>query len=472
MNKSEFGVIGLGVMGKSLSLNIAENGFNLSVYNRSEGDEANVVSDFLSKNESFQNISGYTNIEAFITSIEKPRKILMMIKAGAVVDAVINQLTPFLDTNDILIDGGNSYFLDTKRRHETLQKKDIHYIGCGISGGEEGARKGPSMMPGGNIDSYKLVAPILETISAKDKNNKPCCCFIANDGAGHFVKMIHNGIEYSEMQLLAELYGMMSLTMTNEAISEVFLNWNKTSLSSYLLEITAEILVAKEDDNYIIDTILDKAGNKGTGSWSSKLALEIGIPTTMMTSAVFARYLSSFKEKREFLSRRISSENSDQNIPNITILQHAYRFARIINHQQGFEIITEVAKENDWNINLSELSRIWTNGCIIRSELMQQISGLFKSKNDLFDDDFILNTLKSSETSIAELLKSAISNRVSLDTFWSAYNYWVSMTTRRLPANIIQAQRDYFGAHTYQKIDDNSSQFYHTNWTKNINSGL
>ncbi|ULC60544.1 NADP-dependent phosphogluconate dehydrogenase [Flaviramulus sp. BrNp1-15] len=466
MAKSEFGVIGLGVMGKSLSLNIAENGFKLSVYNRSEDDEANVVNDFISKNSNFKNISGFTNIEAFVVSLEKPRKILMMIKAGPVVDAVINQLTPFLDANDILIDGGNSYFLDTKKRHETLQNKDVHYIGCGISGGEEGARKGPSMMPGGNFDSYKLVAPILEKISAKDKNNKPCCCFIANDGAGHFVKMIHNGIEYSEMQLLAELYAMMSLTITNEAISKVFLNWNKTDLSSYLLEITAEILTKKEDGNYIIDTILDKAGNKGTGSWSSKLALEIGIPTTMMTSAVFARYLSSLKEKRVKLSKLVSDENKSKTIPSIEVLQKAYRFARIINHQQGFDLISQASKEYNWSINLSELARIWTNGCIIRSELMQQISELFKSKKDLFDDDFTLNILKYSESSAAQFVTSAISNRVSLDTFWSAYNYWISITTEHLPANLIQAQRDYFGAHTYQKINDASGKFYHTNWTK------
>ena len=468
MNKSEFGVIGLGVMGKSLSLNIAEKGFKIAVYNRSEGDEANFVNDFISKNSNFKNISGFTNIEEFVASIEKPRKILMMIKAGPVVDAVINQLTPFLDANDILIDGGNSYFLDTKRRYNALQHqtKNIHFIGCGISGGEQGARKGPSMMPGGNLDSYKLVAPILENISAKDKNNKPCCNFIANDGAGHFVKMIHNGIEYSEMQLLAELYAIMSLTMTNEAISNVFSNWNKTDLSSYLLEITAEILNKKEGKNYIIDTILDKAGNKGTGSWSSKLALEIGIPTTMMTSAVFARYLSSLKEKRVELSKSILKKNKTIIIPNIEVLEKSYRFARIINHQQGFEIITEVAKENNWNINLSELARIWTNGCIIRSELMQQISELFKSKNNLFDDDSTLNTLKALEPSIAEFIKSAITNRISIDTFWSAYNYWISMTTKKLSANIIQAQRDYFGAHTYQKINDTTGKFYHTNWTK------
>lgn len=464
MNKSEFGVIGLGVMGKSLSLNIAENGFQLSVFNRSEGDEANTVKDFLKDNSNFKNISGHDNIETFLTSLEKPRKILMMIKAGAVVDGVIEQLLPYLDADDILIDGGNSHFLETKKRCELLSKKNIHYIGCGISGGEEGARKGPSMMPGGNQKSYEMVAPVLDKIAAKDKNGKPCCGFIANNGAGHFVKMIHNGIEYSEMQLLAELYAIMSITMTNKVISGVFTNWNKTDLSSYLLEITAEILIKKEDESYIIDSILDKAGNKGTGCWSSKTALDIGTVTTMMTSAVFARYLSSLKDKRVQLSKLISNENVAHDIPNLAVLENAYRFARIVNHQQGFDIITQASKEYNWQINISELARIWTNGCIIRSELMQNISELFKTKTDLFEDDFIINALKTSEPSIAELIKSGISNRVSLDTFWAAYNSWVSMTTERLPANLIQAQRDYFGAHTYQKTNAPESHFFHTNW--------
>ena len=464
MNKSQFGIIGLGVMGKSLSLNSAEKGFKLSVYNRSEGDEASVVNDFITEHTSLKNILGFTNMEAFVSSIEQPRKILMMIKAGPVVDAVINQISDLLDANDILIDGGNSHFLDTQKRYETLQKKQIHYIGCGVSGGEEGARKGPSLMPGGNQESYKLVAPILEMIAAKDKNNNPCCGFIGTDGAGHFVKMIHNGIEYSEMQLLAELYAMMSLHMTNEDISKVFSNWNKTDLSSYLLEITAEILLKKEGEHYIIDGILDKAGNKGTGCWSSKTALDLGVPTTMMTSAVFARYVSSFKEKRVVLSNLVATKTSKFEIPDMSVIEKAYRFARIINHQQGFELIKETSKEQNWDINLSELARIWTNGCIIRSELMQQISGLFKLQQAVFEDGSMLKILSTSELAISEFIQSALANRIALDTFWSAYNYWISMTTERLPAHIIQAQRDYFGAHTYQKIDAPASRFFHTNW--------
>ncbi|WP_100615140.1 NADP-dependent phosphogluconate dehydrogenase [Confluentibacter citreus] len=466
MSKSQFGIIGLGVMGKSLSLNGAEKGIKLSVYNRIEGDEASIVHDFITEHENLKNILGFSNMEAFVSSIEQPRKILMMVKAGPVVDAVINQISDLLDANDMLIDGGNSHFLDTQKRYAKLQKKQIHYIGCGVSGGEEGARKGPSLMPGGNQESYKLVAPILEMIAAKDKNNNPCCGFIGTDGAGHFVKMIHNGIEYSEMQLLAELYAMMSLHMTNEAISAVFTNWNKTDLSSYLLEITAEILLKKEGDQYIIDSILDKAGNKGTGCWSSKTALDLGVPTTMMTSAVFARYVSSFKEKRVALSNLVATKTLKLEIPDMSIIEKAYRFARIINHHQGFQLIQEASKEHQWNINLSELARIWTNGCIIRSELMQQLSGLFKLQQAIFEDEAILKILSNSELAISEFIQSAIKNRIALDTFWSAHNYWISMTTERLPAHLIQAQRDYFGAHTYQKIDVPASQFFHTNWQR------
>ena len=463
MDKSGFGVIGLGVMGKSLSINIAEKGIKLSVYNRSEGDEAHVVSEFLEKNRAFKNILGFTNLHEFVTSLERPRKILMMVKAGAVVDTVIEQLLPLLSEHDVLIDGGNSYFKNTQRRYADLQKKGIHFIGCGISGGEEGARKGPSLMPGGTIESYALVAPILETIAAKDANGQPCCTFIGNDGAGHFVKMIHNGVEYAEMQLLAELYAMLSLSMDNDAIAEVFSAWNNSDLSSYLLEITIDILTRKEGDGYLLDKVLDKAKNKGTGSWSSKTALDLGVPVTMMTSAVFARYLSAFKDARERLSGQLQPQNSTDRALDVIILEKAYRFARIINHHQGFEVMQHASQAYDWNLNLSEIARIWTNGCIIRSRFMEACSSYLKGSS-LLSQQVLFESLKSSESTIAEVLHTALSNRVPLDAFWSAYNYWISITSRRLPANLIQAQRDYFGAHTYQRTDAPLSEFFHTNW--------
>ena len=466
MSKSQFGVIGLGVMGKSLSLNLAEKGVSISVYNRSEGDEAHVVSEFIEYNHSFKNISGFTNLQEFVASLEQPRKILIMVKAGAVVDAIISQLQPFLSKSDILIDGGNSHFKDTQKRFESLKKQHLHLIGCGVSGGETGARKGPSLMPGGDPESYKIVGPILETIAAKDSNGQPCCTYIGADGAGHFVKMIHNGMEYAEMQLLAELYALMSVSMDNEEIAKTFSEWNKGDLSSYLLEITIAILQKKEAKGYLLDKILDKAENKGTGSWSSKTALDLGVPTSMMASAVFARYLSAFKSSRERLSKQLKNQKQASKALDIKALKNAYRFARIINHHQGFELTQSASDYYNWNLNLSEIARIWTNGCIIRSQFMEDSIAYLKTSRDLIAHEPIFKTLESSESAIAKVLQDAIANRVPVETFGSAYNYWVSMTSERLPSNLIQAQRDFFGAHTYQRIDAPLSDYFHTNWDK------
>lgn len=463
MNKTAFGLIGLGVMGKSISLNIADNGFSISVYNRTEAGEAHIVSEFVDTHKSFKNIQGFTDIPKFISSIERPRKILLMIKAGHAIDAVIEQLVPFLEEGDIIIDGGNSLYTDTITRTAYLTSKKLHFVGCGISGGENGARKGPSMMPGGNAEVYKLIAPILEKIATKDTNGKPCCVHIGTDGAGHFVKMIHNGIEYAEMQLLAEVYALLSKTHSNEEIARLFSEWNTRSESSYLLEITIAILRKKEGDHYLIDQILDKAQSKGTGSWSSKTALDLGIPSTMISSAVFARYISSFKEKRTQLSKSIQKRKALESIENRS-LEHAYQFARIINHQQGFEVIKQASKEYNWTLNLSEIARVWTNGCIIRSKFMETSIEILKDHDDYFQDNKMLETLCKSEIYIVELLQFGLSNRVALDTFSTAYNYWINMTTENSPANIIQAQRDYFGAHTYQRKDKNNSEFFHTNW--------
>ncbi len=464
MNRSEFGVIGLGVMGKSLSLNIAEKGFKISVYNRSEGNESEVVSDFLKNNSSFNNIFGFTDLQKFVWSLELPRKILIMVKAGAVVDAVIDQLLPYLSKDDILIDGGNSHYKDTQNRFQSLKEKSINFVGCGVSGGEEGARKGPSIMPGGDLENYKLVAPILEAIAAKDSNGQPCCGFIGPDGAGHFVKMIHNGMEYAEMQLLAECYALLSNSMSNENIATLFSEWNRGDLSSYLLEITIDILRKKDGNDYLLDKILDKAENKGTGNWSSKTALDLGVPTTMMTSAVFARYLSSFKTKRVQLSDNLEKHENIRLQIDPKTLESTYRFARIINHHQGFEIMQKASEDYNWNLNISELARIWTNGCIIRSQLMVDTILYLKEAKDLLSNPMIFETLQNLESSIAEVLKVGISSRVPLNCLWSAYNYWVSMTTKRLPANLIQAQRDFFGAHTYQRLDAPLSDYFHTNW--------
>lgn len=466
MNKSDFGVIGLGVMGSSLSTNVLENGFSLSVYNRTENDESEFVKKFLKNHESFDKLSGFTDLSEFVKSLQKPRSILLMISAGSAVDLLLTNLLPYLDENDIIIDGGNSYYLDTNKRAGELASRMIDFVGCGISGGQEGARKGPSLMPGGSKSAYKSLAPILESIAANDLKGEPCCTYIGPEGAGHFVKMVHNGIEYAEMQLIAELYALMTPTMAYSEISEIFSVWNSGKLSSYLLGITVDILQKKEGDHYLLDLVLDKAGNKGTGSWSSKAALDLGNPNTMMTSAVFARYLSSFKEKRSSLSKLTKNKITTTIKPDLEILKTAYQFARIINHHQGFELIRLTSEEYNWHINLSEVARIWTNGCIIKSSFMIDAVEMLKANESFFQDDGILNFLSTKESSINELIKYGLSNRIPLDVFWSAYNYWVAMTTEHNPANLIQAQRDYFGAHTYQRNDRSSLDFFHTNWSK------
>lgn len=464
--KSDFGIIGLGVMGKSIALNIAEKGFQTSVYNRNILGEEHIVSTFLEENYNFKNINGFTELAPFIESLEQPRKLLIMVKAGEAIDQIISQITPLLSPNDIIIDGGNSHYKDTQRRSIYLNEENLIFVGCGISGGEEGARKGPSIMPGGTQESYQLIAPVLEEIAAKDKNNKPCCTHIGTGGAGHFIKMVHNGIEYVEMQLLAEIYALLSTTMNNEEIATVFKQWNNTNLSSYLLEITIEILLKKENGSYLLDLILDKAGNKGTGSWSSKAAFDLGSVNTLMSSAVFARYISSFKEKRINLSKMVNKTTTLEQV-DLEILKKAYHFARIVNHYQGFELMKKASEEYNWKLNFSEIARIWTNGCIIRSGFMEELVILFKDNDEILASNNILKFLKTSENSLVEVLKFGLTNRVSLDCFCSSYNYWITITSENLPANLIQAQRDYFGAHTYQLKNDSSNNFHHTNWLKN-----
>jgi len=466
MIESDFGLIGLGVMGKNISLNVAENGYYVSVYNRSTHKEENIVADFLKEHSSYENIKGYTEISQFIQSIKRPRNIFLMIKAGDAIDAVIEQLLPFLSEDDIITDGGNSHYTDTQRRFNYLLTKGIHFVGCGVSGGEKGARHGPSLMPGCSKSTYKIISPILEAIAAKDSKSSPCCAYIGSEGSGHFVKMVHNGIEYAEMQLLAELYALLTLSFSNEEIAKVLQDWNERDLSSFLLEITSEILLKKEGDDYLLDFVLDKAGSKGTGAWSSKTAFDLGSVNSMMSSAVFSRYISSFKETRVVLAKKATHSTSYQKKIDLIALEKAYRFARIINHHQGFDLIHRASKKYNWNLKLSEIARIWTSGCIIRSQFMSDCICYFENKNDLLTNTSILNILNDGEKIISKIIQDAMANRVPIDSFWSAYNYWVSMTTAMLPAHLIQAQRDYFGSHTYQRNDNDSGDFTHTNWSE------
>ncbi len=464
MNKKAFGIIGLGVMGKSLALNILDHKFSLSVYNRTSANEENVISDFIAKNTT-KNVAGFTNLPEFIHSLSLPRKILIMVKAGEVVDTITNQLLPLLSENDSIIDGGNSHFKDTLRRSGFFKKHGIHFFGLGISGGEEGARKGPSLMPGGSKENYNEISEVLEAIAAKDVNGKPCCSYMGPDGAGHFVKMVHNGIEYADMQLLAEMYGLLSTTLNNEEISTIFKEWDSGILSSYLLEITAKILQTKEQGNYLVDSILDKAGNKGTGSWSSITALELGVPTSIKTAAVFSRYTSSFKEQRTLLAMQVKNENKECKPVNVEALKEAYDFARTLNLQQGLQLIQQASTRYNWGLNLSEICRVWTNGCIIKSSKIIRYVAKFKTITNLFEDSEIIAALEKQELSVQKIVEHALVQRVQVPCFYESYNYWLAMTTAQSTANLIQAQRDYFGAHRFQRVDSTSEESFHFNWS-------
>lgn len=465
INKSDIGVIGLGVMGKSLSINIASHDYALSVYNRVAVNEEHTVSEFLEENDRVDSLQGFTELAAFVNSLDKPRKIVLMISAGSAIDSIIEELVPLIDEGDIIIDGGNSFYLDTENRSNYLIKKGIHFVGTGISGGEEGARNGPSIMPGGLPESYQAYGDILEAIAAKDQDGLPCCTYIGPGGSGHFVKMVHNGIEYAEMQLLAELFAIMSKDLSKEEIAAAFRQWNTTGQSSYLLEISSIIVNYKEGDEYLLDLIQDKADNKGTGSWSGKVAMDLGIPSTMINSAVFARYVSSFKNQRKKLSDNLIDDDDRTFSPlNLEVLAQAYEAARSINFHQGFVLLDEASQQYDWNLNLSEIARIWTNGCILKSQLMHRCVEFYRVQPQLIEVPEVFKQIEKSEPSLIQLLRASMDRRVATPCFSSAYNYWLAITSDKLPANLIQAQRDYFGAHTYQRTDRPEGQFFHTNW--------
>ena len=460
---AKIGVIGMGVMGQGIALNCGENGFETAVYNRFVQGEEQVVFGFLSTNTQFENLSGFTDIVSFIDALERPRKIWLMIKSGSAIDALIDEIAPLLHDGDIILDGGNSHYEDTQRRAKELEKRKIFYVGCGVSGGEDGARHGASLMLGGNKSAHKILRPVLDSISAKDKAGKPCQAYLGADGAGHFVKMVHNGIEYAEMQLLAEIYAVLSHQMSYPEIAALFEEWNNGSEASYLLEITAKILQKKEGNDYVVDLILDNAGSKGTGMWSTKSALALGEVNNMMSSALFARYISSMKKQRISLTNR---KPKPQKLSSFDLLKlkEAYRFARIINHVQGFNLIESASQKYNWDYIPDEIARVWTKGCIIRSNLMEDLIGSFSDEKSLFKNKKLLSDLCQTEPNAAALIHHAVDQKIALNSFSTAYHYWIALCTETLPANLIQAQRDFFGAHTYQRVDKPLSQFFHTQW--------
>jgi len=462
--KSEFGVFGLGVMGKSLSRNLARNGFKISLFNRHlNGVEENVAVNFKNEFKELSSALPFDDIKSFVSSLQTPRKIMLMVNAE-ITDSVIEDLLPYLSECDILIDGGNSNYKDTKRRCDYLKSKNIYLIGAGVSGGEEGALKGASIMPGGNKDIYKEVHPLVEAMAAKDKNNVPCCTYIGEDGSGHFVKIVHNGIEYVEMQLLAEVSTILKTLGNNpDQISNILESW-KTTNNSYLLGITVDILRKKEGNDWLLNKIMDKAGNKETGNWTIMTTVELGIPSTLTASALFARYISFYKEERIFACKNFgSNKNQKPNLTNDDILK-AYQFARIINHYQGFKLISEASKAYNWSLNLSEIARIWTNGCIIKSDLMEELVTILKETNNLLTSPQIIHKVIELKQSVNKVISECVLSELPVPCLSEAVNFLNAYTTVNSSANLIQAQRDYFGAHTYQRVDDPSGRFYHTHW--------
>ena len=466
MGTQEFGLIGLGVMGKSLARNLGGKGFKLALYNRfMAGSEEQVAERFIAEHEELSAAKGFEDMKAFIDSMATPRKVFLMVNAGKVTDFVINDLKPLLDEGDIIIDGGNSHYTDTQRRQKELLELGIHFIGSGVSGGERGALEGPSIMPGGNKEAYGHIAPYLEAIAARDKDGNGCCTYIGRGGSGHYVKMVHNGIEYAEMQLLAEVYGVLRYVAgyTPEQISNLLKSWGATGLDSYLLDITYKILLVKEGDTHLIDLILDKAGNKGTGSWTTETMAQLGIPATLISSALFARFISSFEEKRNQYSSNFATVSYKTAHVDVDKLRDAYELSRMLNHQQGFELIAEASEQFDWDLNLSELARIWTNGCIIRSELMQDLTEILKSGTDILlsvDADVFDKKLLA----LREISALAITCGISMPCTIGAADFLNALCSGVKTANMIQAQRDFFGAHTYVRVDDPSRTPTHTQW--------
>ena len=468
--KSDIGVIGLAVMGQNLILNMTDHGFKVSAFNRT----VQKVDNFISENPSNQNLIATHSIEEFVDSLKAPKKIMLMVKAGEAVDQTIEQFLDKLSPGDIIIDGGNSNYQDTVRRVTELKNKGILYIGTGISGGEEGARKGPSIMPGGSKEAWPEVKPIFQSIAAKVDDGTPCCDWVGEGGAGHYVKMVHNGIEYGDMQIIAEAYALLKkvLKLNNEEIAEVFNSWNTNELESYLIEITAAIFKHKNDDGkFTIDTILDSAGQKGTGKWTVIDSAERGQPLTLISEAVYARCLSSLVDMRRKLSNLNPIENTDQSHDKLNVIKSiksAVYSSKIISYTQGFMLIKQASDENSWNIDLGSVALMWRGGCIIRSSFLNDINEAYTKEpklDTLLANNFFLDQIKQNEQNWRDVVKLAIDNKVAIPAISSALAFYDGSRTKYSPANLIQAQRDFFGAHTYQTVIDPSGEFIHTDWT-------
>jgi len=466
----DIGLIGLAVMGQNLVLNMNDHGYRVAVFNRT----VSKVDEFIHNEAAGTRVVGTHSIEEFIQALKRPRRAMLMVKAGSTVDEMIAGLLPHLEKGDILIDGGNSHYPDTNRRTKELAEKGILFIGTGVSGGEEGARHGPSIMPGGNPSAWPHVKEIFQSIAAKVEDGSPCCDWVGEEGAGHYVKMVHNGIEYGDMQLICEAYHLLheGLDLSADELHEVFADWNSGELDSYLIEITAEIFKKKDDDGApLIDKILDTAGQKGTGKWTGISALELGTPVTLIGEAVFARCLSALKEERVKASTVLSGPKPTAPGDRAAFIEEVRRAlycSKMISYAQGYMLLREAAKDQKWNLNFGGIALMWRGGCIIRSRFLGKIKEAYDKNpqlNNLLLDDFFSKLLNDYQASWRRAIVHAIEAGVPTPAFSTALSFFDGYRTGRLPANLLQAQRDFFGAHTYERVDKPRGEFFHTNWT-------
>ena len=470
MTKAHLGLIGLAVMGENLALNMESKGFSVAVYNRT----LDRVQAFVAGRARDKNIIPAYSLEELVTSLKSPRKVMLMVKAGQPVDDVLGRLLPLLEPGDIIIDGGNSHFADTRRRLTVVEEKGLLYVGTGVSGGEEGALHGPSLMPGGSPAAWPQIRPIFQAIAAKVDNGTPCADWVGPDGSGHFVKMVHNGIEYGDLQLICEAYHLMKdlLGLDNATMAQVFQEWNAGELNSYLIEITGEILAYKDEDGApLVDKILDTAGQKGTGKWTVAAALDEGVPLTLIAEAVMARSLSALKEEREAAAKVLTGPQPQFNGDRqafVEDIRRALYAAKIVSYAQGCALMRAASETYGWNLNYGGIALLWRGGCIIRSAFLEEIKKAFDRNPELTNllvDPFFKSQLDRCQASWRRVCAAAISNGIPVPAFTSALSYYDGYRSARLPANLLQAQRDYFGAHTYERIDRPRGEFFHTNWT-------
>ena len=467
---SDIGVIGIAVMGENLILNMESKGFYVSAFNRT----VEKVEDFVNGRAKGKNIYGAMSIEDFVGSLKSPRKVMLMVKAGKPVDDFIDKLIPLLNAGDIIIDGGNSHFPDTERRTKYVESKGLLFVGSGVSGGEEGALLGPSIMPGGSAQAWPAIKPIFQGIAARVEDGSPCCDWVGSGGAGHFVKMVHNGIEYGDMQLINEIYHIMKdvLGMSADEMHLVFKEWNKGELDSYLIEITTEILAFKDEDGEpLVDKILDTAMQKGTGKWTGTEALNLGIPLTLITESVFSRCLSALKDERVAASKLLVGPTpsfSGDKKAMLNDLRDALYAAKVISYAQGYQMMRAAAAEYHWDLNYGSIALMWRGGCIIRSRFLGNIKEAFDKNHDLANlllDPFFTKKMQETQNGWRRVIAAAVTNGIPVPCLSAGITYYDGYRCERLPANLLQAQRDYFGAHTYERIDKPRGEFFHTNWT-------